>query len=198
MTLANKIITSGYGDIPEGSNSTRIIVSGFSGAVVTGEILGSSAQVENVKRSLDKYIWDNLYTTEGIAVNFRGVPFDNTSVIEWVTPRFSINREYAAWASKTKYGYDNKIILNITSNVKRSGATISDKHYLLADTIASYFKVGKVIDLKDWVGGSDGTYICGMKVRETLQDFALPETNELLSYRIVFELSYTEETNKAD
>lgn len=164
--------------------------------MTTIEVLGASAQVENVKRSLEKYIWDNIYTTEGISVDFSGVPFNNKNSIEWVTPRFLINRTYVSKASGTEYGYDNHIVLNITANVKKSGATISDKHYMMRDSIVNYFKIGEDINLNDWVG--DGSYICNMRVREVIEDYALPESDELLSYKVVLGINYTEQTNKDD
>lgn len=158
-------------------------------------IIGASAKIENVKRSLEKYIWDNLYTTEGISVDFSGLPFDNISITEWVVPRFLTNREYVSWASATEYGYDNHIVLNITVNVKKSGATITDKHYVLRDNIINYFKIGEDINLNDWV--DTGDYICNMRVREVLEDFPLPESDLLLSYRVVLGINYTEQTVKA-
>ena len=139
-------------------------------------------------------MWDFLYNVEGINIDFSGLPFNNKNSIEWIVPRFLINRTYAALASATEYGYDNHIILNITANVKKSGATVTDKHYILRDTIVNNFKIGRDIDLTDWVG--TGSYICHMRVREILEDFSLPETDSLLSYRVVLGLNYTEQTQR--
>jgi len=157
-------------------------------------ILGASAQIENVKRSLEKYIWDNLYTIEGISVDFYGLPFDNISITEWIVPRFLMNRNYVSWASGIEYGYNNNIILNITINVKKTKTTTTDKHYVLRDTIVNYFKIGEDINLNDWVDTEN--YICNMRIREIIEDFSLPESDTLLSYRIVLGINYIEHTIK--
>jgi len=157
-------------------------------------ILGASAQIENVKRSLEKYIWNNLYTTERISIDFSGLPFDNSSATEWVVPRFLTDRKYVSWASGIEYGYNNNIILNITVNIKKTETTITDRHYVLRDIIVNYFKIGEDIDLTDWVDTEN--YICNMRVREIIEDFPLPESDTLLSYRIVLGINYIEHTIK--
>jgi len=42
-----------------------------------------------------------------------------------------------------------------------------------------------------------GEFISYMKVRNIIEDYALPETDQLLSYKIVIGLNYLEETVKA-
>jgi len=147
----------------------------------------------NVYRSLNKYVRDNLYTTEGYAVDFEGLAFDDTSVDEWIQFRIlTATREFHRQGSTTEYAHTNSLMLNFNTFVKKSGVTLTDKHYMMRDTISNYFKVGKGITMYDYVGS--GTTLCEMIVRRILTDTPLPETNELLSYNLTVECSFTEFT----
>ncbi|HDZ15274.1 hypothetical protein LCGC14_0725790 [marine sediment metagenome] len=162
-----------------------------------GEQLQGLGLLTNVKRSLEKYIHDNLYTTENLSVDFDGVPFDDSAIAEsWLQPRIvNVDREYARQASSTKYGNDTDIELKFSIFVKKSGTTLTHKHYLLRDKVANYFKIGEDIDLKDYVG--DSATLTNMRVRSISSDFPLPETNELLGYEVSWMINYTEEITQA-
>ncbi len=161
------------------------------------ETFENLALLTNVKRSLEKYIHDNLYTTENLSVDFDGIPFDDSAIAEsWLQPRIvNVNREYARQSSNIKYGNDTDIELKFSIFVKKSGTTLTHKHYLLRDKVANYFKIGEDINLKDYVG--DSSTLTNMRVRNISSDFPLPETNELLGYEVSWMINYTEEITQA-
>ena len=180
-----------------GLNSSEAI-KGFGGSrSSTFEVFENLALLTNVKRSLEKYIYDNLFTTEGINIDFDGVPFDDTEVSEsWLQPRIiNIDRDYVRQASGSKYGNDTDIELSFGIFVKKSGTTLTHKHYLLRDTVANYFKVGQDIDLKNYAGNR--TRLTNMRIRSISTDSPEPETNTTLGYRVSWIINYTEEITQA-
>ena len=152
-------------------------------------LLGASRS--NIKRSLEKYFNDRLNILEGLAIQWEGLPFDNISKSEWLMPRImDFNPVYMRQGSATEYADDLNIMFSVNIFIKKSSLTITDKHYLIRDSIIKYFKIGEDIDLNDWVG--DGSYICKMRVREVIEDSSLGEIDDLLSYRVVLGINYTE------
>jgi len=155
----------------------------------------TQASATNLKRSLEKYFYDTIYTIEGLNINWEGVPFDDTAVSEWVQPRIlDISSVYARQASSSKYGEISDVLFQVNIFVKKSGVTVSDRHYVIRDTIANYFGIGQSINLKHYIGDSSQLDI--IKVRDIVNDSPMPEAQTLYQYIIAFELSYTRETNK--
>jgi len=174
--MSNLIITMGYGqaaDIPDG-------------------VLSQSSLIVNVKRSLDKYIYDNLDVNQNMNVDYEGLPFDNIAINEWITPRIiDMPREYHRQGSDTEYAQTNNIIYSININVKKSGATTTDRHYILRDDVVNYFRIGQDISLRDYAA-SGSTLICYMRVRDLMEDSSLQDDNELLGYKVKVMLNFTE------
>lgn len=150
-----------------------------------------SAKISNVKMSLDKYIYDNLETTEGLAVDHEGVPFDNTVNDEWVQPRvLDFDTNYLRQGSSTEYGDSVDIFYNVNIFVKKSGLTISHRHYAIRDIVANYFKVGKDVDIKNYAE-SGTTQIAKMRVRDLVTDNPMPETNKYYQYSVAWNINFT-------
>ena len=74
--------------------------------------------------------------------------------------------------------------------VKKSGAALTDRHYVLRDTVGEYFKIGQNIDYVHYVG--DDSILATMRVRDILSDGPLPETDTLLRYRVTYLVEYLE------
>ena len=121
--------------------------------------LTASAKRVNIQRSLDAYVHANLKTIEGLNVDFRGVPFDNAAVSEWISPRvLDITSSYAGLSSSTRYGEDSNILFQINIAVKKGGNTRSDRDLIIRDIVANYFKVGQDILVFDWDSSGSGLF----------------------------------------
>ena len=150
-----------------------------------------TAKITNVKMSLDKYVGDNLGTTENLKVDFEGVPFDNTANTEWIQPRIlDFGSTYNRQGSNTEYAESVDIFYNINIFVKKSGVTVSHRHYALRDIVANYFKIGEDIDIKNYAEGGT-TQITNMRVRELVTDSPIPETNEYYQYSLAYNINWT-------
>ena len=153
--------------------------------------LNSLGRKTNIKRSIDKYLHFNLYTNEGINIDFEGLPFNNISLHEWIQARIiNFNPTYHRQGSSMEYGSDVKIFLQLNIFVKKSNLTVSDRHYVIRDIIANYFKIGEDIDIIDYYDSLD--YLCNIRVREIITDSPMPETNTLCHYMLVYGMNYTE------
>ena len=149
----------------------------------------------NIKMSLDKYILDNL---SGVSIDFEGVPFDNTQTVSWIQPRILDMKNIfhrQSNSSGTSYAESVNILFQVNCFAKISGVTNAHKHYLLRDTVANNFPIGKNITIKDYSGASTVT-ICSMKVRTMINDSPMPQREGLLQYVVAWEIDYLRETSK--
>jgi len=192
LQLSNRIITKGLGDQAGGVQT--LIVKGFGVSVaIVVEIIGDSAKVTNLKRSLEKYIYDNVQVGEGYTISYDQVPFNDKNYDYWFQPRLTgIKRDFNRQVSSTEYGNEAMAFLKVNIFVKKSGVTLSDKHYLMRDVVAEHFKIGQEIDLRDYVG--DDADVTKVKVRDIISEGPLPESINFLQYEIVWQLNYTERT----
>jgi len=159
--------------------------------------LNALAKSSNIKRSLEAYIQTNLGTSEALSIEYEGLPFDNISVAEWISPRIlSSDPTYYRQSSGTEYGEEVKLFFQTNIHVKKGSNTVTDRHYVLRDIVADYFKIGKGIDISDWYGGSGTSTGEHLIVRDIITDSALPETDTTYEYVLAFELSYTRQTTK--
>jgi hypothetical protein len=154
--------------------------------------LDSSARMANIKLSLDQYVYANLKTTEGLSVDYEGVPFDETSEsLSWIQPRLLTPiSTYYRQGSSTQYGEDLELLFQINIFVKKSGVTTSFKHYDIRDRIANYFKVGQDINIKAYAEGGS-TQVAVMRVREMVTDFPIEEDPLLYQYSLAWIISHT-------
>jgi hypothetical protein len=160
-----------------------------------GQLVDSTLSV-NLKRSLDKWVYDNIKNTEGIPTDFEGLPFDNSGVSEWITPRItSQNRTFYRQGSATEYGQVDSVSFRVEAYAKKSGVTVSDRHYAMRDIVANYFRIGQDIPLVDYAGDGVST-ICWLRVRESIEDAPLPETQEENKYGMEWKMDFTELTAK--
>ena len=160
--------------------------------------LNSEAKIGNLKRSLDLYVKSNLETTEGLAVDYEGLPFDNTVHNTWVQPRIIGSTETfyptgKASASGSSYAEQVEILFQVNVFTKQSGATAASTHWDVRDMVAGHFRIGQNITLYEETGS---TALATMRVREIVNDFSVPETTELFQYVYAVEIAQTRLTNK--
>ena len=160
--------------------------------------LGTTAKLSNIKRSIDKYIHTNLVGTEELIIDFEGVPFDNKGKKEWVQPRIlDTNRVFLRQASGTEYGSQASLLLHmnifVAKAVPGSGVTLADRHYLIRDVVANYFKIGQQIGIANYIGGS--TVAVGyLEVDQLVTDMSIPTKDEFNQYSLAWEIRWTELT----
>ncbi len=156
--------------------------------------LDFGVQQANVKMSLDKYLLDNI---SGVSIDYEGLPFNDRETNFWLQPRIidqTAQFHRQSNNSGTSYGETVNILFQTNIFVKKSGVTVSHKHWLLRDVVAGLFTIGKDITLKDYV--SSGTTITNMRVRDIVNDFSMPETDTIYQYVFAVEMDYTRQTTK--
>jgi len=159
--------------------------------------IDSNSRAANIKMSLDKYVYDNLSASEGLTINYEGVPFNDTSCDSWIQPRIlNISSDYHRQGSGTQYGEYTNILYQINVFTKKSGITTSHAHYTIRDQVANYFRVKQNIDIKDYIN-SGTTQLDVLVVRDIVNDNPLSEDNEYYQYVMAWELDYTRLTTQA-
>lgn len=159
-------------------------------------VLNALAKNVNIKRSLEKYFYDNLQVSEGFDIDWEGVKFDDTNSSEWLQPRIiDSDSKYIGHASATEYGEQTDLLFQVNIFVKKVSTSLSDRHYSIRDIIAGYFTIGQTIPIADHVNSSQTT-ITYMKVRGIDDDRILPETQNLYQYIISFNIDYTKAVTK--
>jgi len=131
----------------------------------------------NIKISLDTYVSNNLGGSEGLIVNYEGLPFDDTSYDSWIQPR--VLNIYSDPDMRDDID-DLTVIYEVNIFAKKSGVTNSQAHYMMRDQVANYFRINEDILMNDSV-----TY---MRVRGILEDSPLVESNEYYQYVVAWEL----------
>lgn len=160
--------------------------------------LNSEAKIGNLKRSIDLYVKTNLESTERLAVDYEGVPFDNTVSPNWIQPRIvgTASTFYPAGkigSAGTSYAEQVEVLLQVNVFTKKSGLTCAAAHWDTRDAVAGYFRIGQDINLYEATGT---TVLSSLRVREIVNDFSGPETTELYQYVYGVMISQTRLTNK--
>jgi len=143
--------------------------------------LNANGKFQNVKASLEKYIKDNLVTTEGLVVDFEGFPFEGTGRSEWIEERIlgPGERDYHRQVSSTTTGQTTEIVLNFNIFVNPDKTTKTNRHYEIRDIVADYFKIGTQIDLYDFSNNDWTTSLQKMEVRDVITDRTIPDPSFL-------------------
>ncbi len=176
--------------------------------------LGNSASVGNIKRSFDRYLYDNLVSISNLNVDFRGLPFSNIEKgVTWIVPRIlDFDSTFYRQGNNTQYGEDVNILFQISIFTKQSSTITSSEHYRVRDVVKAYFKIGKDITVYDYVTPmtiritqtsdtritEDGDtriidksiIIDRMRIRD-VKDILLPEREEFYQHVLSMEISYT-------
>ena len=154
--------------------------------------LDPSYKIENVITSLDKYLYDNLVTTEGLTIDWEGGDsVDIGNVDEWIQPRLMEGiPQYLHWILGNRIGQNTHFLYNINIFVKRgasssAGGSLNKNRLIqLRDIVATYYCIGKEIDLMDYSGAN--TLIDKMIVQNIFTDSNIPSA----AARIEIESTY--------
>ncbi|NHJ85610.1 MAG: hypothetical protein FK734_09120 [Asgard group archaeon] len=137
------------------------------------------SKMQNVKASIEKYIGDNLVTTEGLKVNYEGLQFETDGLAEWVQEDLIGNTSefHRQVDEQNRYGQTTSILLNFNIFVKKNETKKTNRHYEIRDLISNYFKIGTEINLYDFYNGDFSTVLQVMKIREIVTDRKIPDDN---------------------
>ena len=153
-------------------------------------------KTRNIKSSVEKYLYDNLYTTEGISMDFEGMPFESgsTSAYEWVQPRIIsvIDPPWHPKSASNSRGNTASFLLNMNCFANRENVTAANRHYVLRDTVNKYLHSGVSIPLRDYAGGTTRPWSCLMTVREIETDTPIPN-EDVLQYNYTVRLEFLRE-----
>ena len=113
--------------------------------------LHPTGKLENLKASIDKYIYTKLASNDSITVDWQGGSGQNLeNVSEWIAPKMlNARREYLGMVTNSYDGENVEILLNINIFVKKQEDTNYNRLYELRDNVAKYFQLGQTITLKD-------------------------------------------------
>ena len=154
--------------------------------------LSNQGKVQNVKASLEKYIADNLSTTEGLTIAYEGFPFESSGVTEWVQENIlKGGRSFHRQVDTTNIGQTTEVMINFNLFVDPSKTAKTNRHYELRDIVAGYFSIGKTISLYDFYNGEFVTSLQSMKVRDVVTDTAIPNDN-YLQYNYTISIDWLE------
>jgi hypothetical protein len=139
----------------------------------------SSLSAENIKSSLEKYMYDRFVTIDGLIVHWEGAKdIDTNTVDEWVQPRTLYGApEFGGWINNSKRGQLRPILLNINIFVRKDSTNNTHRLTELRDIVANYFNVGQVITLKDYRG--TGASVDSFIVRDVMTDTNFPTGDQL-------------------
>jgi hypothetical protein len=156
--------------------------------------LNSQGKIQNVKASLEKYIYNKLVILEGFSVDFEGFPFEGTSSEEWIEERILGKGvgDFHRQVSSSAIGQTVPILLNFNVFVDPNKTKRTNRHYEIRDIIANYFKIGTQIDLYDASNGNWATSLQKMEVEEIATDRPIPDPNFHM-YNFTVEISWLEQ-----
>ncbi len=151
------------------------------------------SKIQNVKASLEKYIADNLVTTEGLRVAFEGVPFESATEDEWIEERIESfgNTDFGRQVDTTRMGQTTQVMLSFNIFVNPDKTIKSNRHYELRDKVLNYFTIGTTINMYDFYNNNFSTVVQILKVRDILTDRAIQDDN-FWRYEIVIGVDWLE------
>ncbi|MFH1623553.1 MAG: hypothetical protein ABID54_00165 [Pseudomonadota bacterium] len=156
----------------------------------------ATSVLDNVKRSVEKFLRDNLETAESLKISWEGYPFESgaTAAYEWIQPRL-LGFNDPSWqpkASSNTRGNTASVLLNTNCFVNKENITASNRHYVLRDTVNKHLYSGVSIPLRDYVGGTTRPWACLMVVAGITTDTAIPNEN-WLQYNYTVKLEWLRE-----
>ena len=153
-----------------------------------------TGKFNNIKASLDRYMYDNFVTTESLTVDWQGSQgIDIEKVDEWVSPRIiGGGKTFVGNISSSTKGWNAEILLNINIFVKKAQLTTNNRLFVLRDTIANYFQLGQTVSIKDYDTG--GYPIADtLIVRDIVTDQEVPVSLETANVdnQLLLQYNYT-------
>jgi len=138
----------------------------------------SSGKIQNFKASVEKYIQDNLSTTEGFIIHYEGLPFESAHN-EWIEETILGvgDTEYVRGIGGSTNAMLVRPLINFNIYVKKQNTTKTNRHYEIRDILAGYFEIKDGINLYDFSTGDFTNSLQLMHVSEIVTDRPIPSSD---------------------
>ena len=153
--------------------------------------LHASSKMENVKSSIEKYIFTHLASNDSMLVDWQGGrPLDKTNINEWLQPTIMRGGQmYARHVSGSTKGSDNEILVNINIFLRKDSADNTHRLFEMRDSVAEHFQEDQQIEIRNYSG--DSSFVDSAILREVITDQEIPTGDEKFyqyNYTAVFRL----------
>lgn len=156
--------------------------------------LNKEGKLQNVKASIEKYIYDNLVLVEGLEIAWEGKPFEEGNALEWVQESIVGvgERMYHRQVNGSDvYGNTTMVMLSFNIFVNPEKTHKTNRNYEIRDIIHNYFTIGKSISLYDFSDDDFTTSLQEMQVDEIMTDGQIPN-EEYQQYNITYVVEWLE------
>ena len=146
----------------------------------------------NVITSLDKYLYDNLVTTQGFIVDWEGGDsVDISKVNEWIQPRImrGVGNYIGGGASPDQQGQETHLLYNVNIFVRRGSTTQKNRLQAIRDIVASYYTIGQTINLYDYA--DTDAVVEQMLIRDIETDSVIPPDARSEEESTYYQYNYT-------
>ena len=146
----------------------------------------------NIITSLDKYLYDNLVTTQGMTIDWEGGDsVDISKVNEWIQPRImmGVGNYIGGGASPDQQGQETHLLYNVNIFVKRGSTTQKNRLQAIRDIVASYYTIGQTINLYDYA--DTDAVVEQMLIRDIETDSVIPPDARSEEESTYYQYNYT-------
>ena len=159
--------------------------------------LHPSSKMQNIKTSLEAFVYDVFDSGLGWTVDYEGRPFESgvtKDKFEWIQPRIldTFDPTLKAKSASDRRGNRASILFSFNIFVSRSGTTKFNRHYEMRDLAMENMYSGVSIPLRDYHGGTTRPWTCLMKIDDLETDRAIPNDN-YHQYNLTFLIGWMRE-----
>lgn len=138
--------------------------------------LHASSKSENIKSSIEKYIFDNLNST--FTVDWQGnESVDVEGADEYIQPTIiKAAKQYGRQVTGSTKGNVVEYLININMFLKKGSVTNAHRLSEIRDTVAQYFEEDQVIPIMNYAG--DSSHLGNAIIREIITDRELDTSSD--------------------
>lgn len=161
-------------------------------------VLHASSQIQNVKTSLEKFIYDVFDSGLGWTIDYEGTAFESgvtKDAFEWVQPRVLdiFDDPWKPKSASNRRGNRASMLLSMNFFVTKSGTTKHNRHYEMRDIAMGSMYSGVSIPLRDYHGGTTRPWTCLMQVADLETDRSIPNDEGYWQYNLTFSIEWQRE-----
>lgn len=143
--------------------------------------LHATNKIENIKASIEKYIYDNLVTIESLNIDWQGGKgIDKDRINEWVQPTLlKTAKFFRGDVTSTEKGNEAEFMINFNIFVRKASTNNFNRLFELRDIVANYFKDNQQIVLRDYTDAGK-PHSETMIVKDIITDSEIPSMDDTL------------------